>query len=45
MDCIDKVPASEELKLLQLCQYLSGVALKVIESLGHSATADQKAKD
>ena len=37
--CIDSAPATGEYKLLQLRQYLSGDALKVIENLGHSATA------
>lgn len=45
MSCFGKVPTSEEYKLLQLRQYLSGEALKVIESLGHSATAYQAAKE
>ena len=31
--------------MLQLCQYLSGEALKVIENLGHSATAYEAAKE
>ena len=34
--CIDSTPATGEYKLLQLRQYLSGEALKVIDSLGHS---------
>jgi len=42
--CIDKAPATPEYKLLQLRQYLSGDALKVIESLGHSASAYEAAK-
>ena len=45
MACIDKAPATAEYKLLQLRQYLSGEALKVIESLGHSAAAYEAAKD
>ena len=43
--CIDHVPATEEYKLQQLCQYLSGEALKAIEGLGHSAFAYQAAKE
>ena len=43
--CIDSVPATGEYKLLQLRNYLSGDALKVIDSLGHSATAYETAKD
>ena len=42
--CIDRAPATPEYKLLQLRQYLSGEALKVIENLGHSATAYEAAK-
>ena len=43
--CIVSVPATGEYKLLQLRQYLSGEALKVIDSLGHSALAYEAAKD
>ena len=43
--CIDSAPATAEYKLLQLRQYLSGEALKVIENLGHSATAYEAAKE
>ena len=43
--CIDSAPATEEYMLLQLCQYLSGKALKAIENLGHSATAYEAAKE
>ena len=43
--CIDKAPATAEYKLLQLRQYLSGEALQAIESLGHSATAYEAAKE
>ena len=43
--CIDSAPATAEYKLLQLRQYLSGDALKVIENLGHFATAYEAAKD
>ena len=43
--CIDSAPATGEYKLLQLRQYLSGEALKVIDILGHSAAAYEAAKD
>ena len=43
--CFDSAPATGEYKLLQLRQYLSGEALKVINSLGHSAAAYEAAKD
>ena len=43
--CIDSAPATGEYKLLQLRQYLSGEALKVIDSLGHSTAAYEAAKD
>ena len=43
--CIDRAPATGEYKLLQLRQYLSGEALKVIENLGHTATAYEAAKE
>ena len=43
--CIDSAPAIGEYKLLQLRQYLTGDALKVIENLGHSATAYEAAKE
>ena len=43
--CIDSAPATGEYKLLQLRQYLSGEALKVIDSLGHSAAAYEATKD
>ena len=45
LSCIDSARATAEYKLLQLPQYLSGDALKVIDSLGHSATAYEAAKD
>ena len=45
MACIDQAPATAEYKLLQLRQYHSGEALKVIENLGHSAAAYQIAKE
>jgi hypothetical protein len=37
--CIDQAPVTAEYKLLQLRQYVTGEALKVIDSLGHSAAA------
>ena len=43
--CIDSAPATQEYKLLQLRQYLSGEALKSIDNLGHSAVAYQAAKE
>ena len=43
--CIDSAPATGEYKLLQLRQYLTGDALRVIENLGHSATAYEAAKE
>ena len=45
MACVDQAPATAEYKLLQLRQCLAGDALKAIESLGHSATAYQTAKE
>ena len=42
MVCVDKAPATPEYKLLQLRQYLSGEASKVVEPLGHSATAKKR---
>ena len=45
MACVDKAPATPECKLLQLRQYLSGEALKVVEPLGHSAAAYETAKE
>ena len=45
MACVDKTPATPEYKLLQLRQYLSGKALKVVEPLGHSAEAYEAAKE
>ena len=45
MKCIDQAPATAEYKLLQLRFYLKGEALKVVESLGHSPTAYQPAKE
>ena len=45
MACVDKAPVTAECKLLQLNKYLSGEALKVVKSLGHSATAYEAAKE
>ena len=44
MACVDTAPSTGEYKLLQLRQCLSGEALNVIESLGHSAAAYEAAK-
>ena len=43
MACVDTAPSTGEYKLLQLRQCLSGEALNVIESLGHSAAAYEAA--
>ena len=43
--CVDSAPATSEYKLLQLRQYLTGEARKVIDSLGHSATTYEAAKE
>ena len=45
MACVDTAPSTGEYKLLQLRQCLSGEALNVIESLGHSAAAYEAAKE
>lgn len=45
MSCIDNAPATPDYKLLQLRQYLSGEALRCIESLNHSAAAYEAAKE
>ena len=45
MACVDEAPATPEYKLLQLRQYLSGDALKAIETLGHSGYAYEAAKE
>ena len=44
MACVDKAPATLEYKLLQLKKYLSGEALKAVESLGHLAEAYEAAQ-
>ena len=45
MACVNKAPVTPEYKLLQLRQYLSGEALKSIETLGHSGYAYEAAKE
>ena len=45
MSCVDQAPATSEYKLLQLHEYLSGEALKVIENLGYSEAAYEAAKE
>ena len=45
MACVDTAPSTGEYKLLQLRQCLSGEALNVIKSLGHSASAYEAAKE
>lgn len=42
---VDQTPATPECKLLQLKQYLSGEALKVMENLGHFGFAYEAAKE
>ncbi len=44
MACVDRAPATPEYKLFQFRQSSSGEALKVVESLGHSAAAYEAAK-
>ena len=44
LGCIDQAPASAELKLLQLREYLKGEALRAVENLGHSEAAYEAAK-
>ena len=43
MACVHQAPATPEYKLLQLQQHLSGETLKIMEPLGHSATAYEAA--
>ena len=43
--CIDRAPATPEYKLLQLRQYLAGVALEATKNLGFSGAAYEAAKD
>ena len=38
MACVDRAPATNEYKLLQLKQYLTGEPLQLVAKLGHSAT-------
>ena len=45
MTCVDTAPSTGKYKLLQLRQCLSGEALDVIESLGHSAAAYEAVKE
>ena len=42
--CVDNTSSTPEYKLLQLRQSLTGEALKVVQGLGHSATAYEVAK-
>ena len=44
MACIDSAPATDEYNLLQLRQYLSGDASKVIENLGIQQTPIKQQK-
>ena len=43
--CVDRAPATDEFKMLQLKQCLAGEALCAIEHLGHSAAAYDAAKE
>ena len=43
--CVDQAPVTAEYKLLQLCQCLTGDALRAIQNLGHSTIAYEAAKD
>ena len=43
--CVDRAPATDEFKMLQLKQCLAGEALCAIEHLGHSAAAYGTAKE
>ena len=45
MICIEQARATQEHKVLQLRSYLKGEALKVMESLRHSAKAYEAAKE
>ena len=45
MTCVDRAPVTQEYKMLQLRQYVSGEALIAIENLGFSPAAYEKAKD
>lgn len=45
MACVDKAHAMLEYRFLQLCQYLSGEALRIVEPLRLSAVAYEMAKE
>lgn len=45
MACLDMAPARLDYKFLQLRQYVSGEASKVVEPLGYSAAAFETAKE
>ena len=45
MACVDRAPVTQEYKMLQLRQYISGEALTAIENLGFSPAAYEAAKD
>lgn len=45
VSCTDAAPATDEYKLLQLRQYLSGSALRAIDEFRHSASAHKAAKE
>ena len=45
MACVDRAPATDEFKMLQLKQCLAGKALCAIEHLGHSTAAYDAAKE
>ena len=45
MACVDRAPVTQEYKMLQLRQYVSGEALIAIENLGYSPAACEAAKD
>lgn len=42
--CVDKAPATKEYRLLQMCQDLSGAAIKAIDGLGHLVAVFNAAK-
>lgn len=42
---IDHAPVTQKCKMLQLCQYFCGDALKTVEGLGHFGYAYQAAKE
>ena len=45
MACVDRAPVTQEYKMLQLRQYISGEALIAIVNLGYSPAAYEAAKD